>query len=325
MLRPVLAKSVVVEAHARLHVCLIDMNGSIGRVDGSVGIILSAPTIRVSAKPAASPHIDEELAPFAQRFFGATGKTLDVELRLEQSFERHVGLGSTTQLALSVAKCLAELSGQNLSVRELAKIMGRGGTSGIGVAGFEGGGSLVVDGGHRFGSGGKPGFAPSDHTRGVEPAEPTVKLLLPPRWRFVVAIPRGGRKIHGEEERVFFEANTPIPEHEVAQLARVVLVKLLPAAVEGEIEAFGEAISMIQKLGFKRREVESQPPAIRAAMEEGLRLGAAGAGMSSFGPAIYFVVENQKQAQRIAEGLGPLSEKTYIASPWAGGAQTLSV
>lgn len=314
------ARSVSVEAHARLHVCLIDMNGSLGRADGSVGIILSRPVVRVSAKRVESTSIDEPLAPFAERFFEAVGRRERVELRLEESFEAHVGLGSTTQLALSVARSLSELMGFNHSIRELATIMGRGGTSGIGVAGFEGGGSLIVDIGHRFGPGGKTSFAPSDHYRGVEPAKPLVKILLPTEWRFVVAIPKHGRRIYGEHERALFEAYTPIPEHEVAQLSRIVLVKLLPAAVEGDIEEFGEAVNMIQRVGFKRRELESQPENVKAMLDEGLRLGAVGAGMSSFGPAVYFLTKGERSAQSVAEGLASECEKIYVAQPWSGGA-----
>jgi len=319
-----LPEYVSVEAHARLHVCLIDMNGSIGRVDGSVGVVLSEPTLKVTARRSNETRIDDELVPFAQSFFRAIGEDLKVELKLDSSFETHVGLGSTTQLALSVAKCLSELMGRKHGVRDLAAIMGRGGTSGIGVAGFEGGGSLIVDGGHRFGQKWKTGFVPSDYSENTMPAQPIVKLLLPRHWRFVVAIPKIGRKIYGELEKELFRKFTPIPEAEVGYTARIVLMKLLPAAVEGDIDEFGDAINTLQRVGFKKLELASQPQAVREVMEEGLRQGAAGAGMSSFGPAVYFLVEGEKDAKRLSEALHSVSEKIYVAAPWSGGA-TFSV
>ncbi|MBS7628477.1 hypothetical protein KEJ23_00610, partial [Candidatus Bathyarchaeota archaeon] len=49
-----------------------------------------------------------------------------------------------------VATSISKLLNLNLTVYELAKIMGRGGTSGIGVAAFDKGG-LILDGGHSFG------------------------------------------------------------------------------------------------------------------------------------------------------------------------------
>jgi beta-ribofuranosylaminobenzene 5'-phosphate synthase len=315
-----LSDSVGVEAHARLHVCLIDLNGSIGRVDGSVGIILSQPVVRVVARKASRDVINEELLPFAKKFFQTVPRTLSVELELDECFERHVGLGSTTQLALSVARSLSELMGLGYSVRELARIMGRGGTSGIGVAGFEGGGSLIVDGGHRFGPNGKTGFTSSDYSEGFEAAKPIVKMCLPTDWRFVVVVPRGGKKVYGEVEKSVFERVSPLPAEEVGLVSRVVLLKLLPAAVEGNLEEFGEAINMLQQTGFKKRELESQSQSVLEAISEGLRLGAAGAGMSSFGPAVYFLVKGDREANRLAEGIDHVAYKKYICSPWGGGA-----
>ena len=48
----------------------------------------------------------------------------------------------------------AQLHGRQLTTRELARLMGRGGTSGIGTAAFDHGG-FIIDGGHRFGAGGR--------------------------------------------------------------------------------------------------------------------------------------------------------------------------
>ncbi|MEM0121036.1 MAG: beta-ribofuranosylaminobenzene 5'-phosphate synthase [Thermoprotei archaeon] len=315
--------TIKVEAHARLHVCLMDMNGSIGRVDGSVGIALSQPVIRVAARLSEREALHEELRPFAKRYFHTVQRTVSVELNLEECFERHVGLGSTTQLALSVGRSLSEAMGLDFGVRELARIMGRGGTSGIGVAAFEGGGSLIVDGGHRFGSMGKIGFTPSDYTDGLEPAKPIVKMCLPTDWRFVVAVPKGGRRVYGESERSAFDMLAPIPSEEVGLTSRIVLLKLLPAAVEGELEEFGEALNMLQKTGFKKRELELQPQPVRDLMVEGLRHGAAGAGMSSFGPTIYFLVRGDKEAARLAGDIHHLVDKNYVCSPWSGGARLI--
>ena len=312
-----------VEAHARLHVCLIDLNGSIGRVDGSVGIILSQPVVRVVARKANRDVINEELLPFAKKFFQVVPKTLGVELSVDECFERHVGLGSTTQLALSVARSLSGLMGLEYPVRELARIMGRGGTSGIGVAGFEGGGSLIVDGGHRFGSDGKKGFTSSDYSEGISAAKPIVKMCLPTDWRFVVVVPKGGKKIYGEDEKSAFERVSPLPAEEVGLVSRIVLLKLLPAAVEGNIEEFGEAINMLQRTGFKKRELEFQSQSVMEAISEGLRLGAVGAGMSSFGPAVYFLVRGDREANRLVEGMEHTVYRKYICSPWSGGASLL--
>lgn len=312
-------KKVTVEAHARLHITLLDMNGSLGRVDGGVGAIISNPVVRVSAEQSDTEKIDEEARVFAERFFSVFGRT-KVKIEVVERYEPHVGLGSTTQLALSVAKALSELCSLKVSVHELARIMKRGGTSGIGVAGFEGGGSFIVDGGHKFGKDGKTTFSSSDYSQ-VEPAQAILKASFPPDLRFVVAKPLHAKKIHSELELELFQRFCPIPEWEVEKLCRIVLVKMIPSVIEGDIEGFGEAVNMVQDIAFKKREIESQGEAVKSLMQLGLKLGASGAGMSSFGPSVYFVLSSEKKATRFKEDLLAYTQSVFVAKPWEKGAQ----
>lgn len=313
--------SVDIESHARIHVCLIDMNGSMGRVDGGVGIGLSNPTLKVSAKLSETIETDWVLKPFVKRFFNEFGR-FGVSIKTKRVFKRHVGLGSTTQLALSVCKALAELKGLDLSAQELARVMGRGGTSGIGVSAFEGGGSLIVDGGHRFGGFGKKAFAPSDSAI-TSVAKPVVKLNLPSNWRFVIALPKKEKKAYGKLEAALFKNFCPIPEKDVESLSRIILVKMLPSAVEGDVDGFGEAINLVQKIGFKKFEISWQGKAVEELMQLGLKYGAAGAGMSSFGPAVYFLVSGDREAYSLKQRIGETSKETFIAKPYDRGAKII--
>ena len=72
---------------------------------------------------------------------------------------------------------------------------------------------------------------------------------------------------------------------------------MLPAIVEKDIENFGEAIDHIQKLGFKKREVEIQDPLIKRIMSLMKKNGIHGAGMSSFGPAVYGFAEKDQDIE----------------------------
>ena len=49
---------VYVETPCRLHFSLIDMNGRIGRVDGSVGLALSYPNVIVEAQPSSGLQVE---------------------------------------------------------------------------------------------------------------------------------------------------------------------------------------------------------------------------------------------------------------------------
>jgi beta-ribofuranosylaminobenzene 5'-phosphate synthase len=66
-------------------------------------------------------------------------------------------------------------------------------------------------------------------------------------------------------------------------------MRMFPALVERDLDAFGTAINHLQDLGFKRVELSLQPPAVHDLLDVMRNAGAAGAGMSSFGPALYAV------------------------------------
>ena len=64
-------------------------------------------------------------------------------------------------------------------------------------------------------------------------------------------------------------------------------MRMLPAIVERDLDLFGSAINSVQELGFKKVELSLQPPEVRGILEAMRDAGAAGAGMSSFGPVLY--------------------------------------
>lgn len=152
-------KRVIVEAPARIHMGLIDMNGSSGRVDGGIGLSVEDPAIVVEAKRSDGIQINcggddfGRMEKTVKDVIEALGVKGGAEVTLHHTYPGHIGLGSGTQLSLATARAVSELY-RPLPVREIAAISGRGGTSGIGTAAFESGG-FILDGGHRFGPAGE--------------------------------------------------------------------------------------------------------------------------------------------------------------------------
>lgn len=304
-------------ARARLHVCLIDMNGSLGRVNGSVGFSVSDPVFEITATTGRGRLFPPYLRSYVLTYEKTEGR-VEARLAVKRRFEPHVGLGYTTQAALSTGVALDLLRGRPADVRRTAALMRRGGTSGIGVASFEGGGSLILDLGHK--TKGKPEFLPSDYAS-RQPALTFARLPLPAQMRFVIAIPRVAKgRVFGSSEAELFRRFTPVPAEQVERLSRLILFRLLPAALEDDIGMLGEALDAVQTLGFKKLEVAYQGEPVTTLMKEGKRLGAAGAGMSSFGPSVYFVCSGDREARHVSEGLAPHVAKVYVASPWERGA-----
>jgi beta-RFAP synthase len=149
-------EAVFVETSARLHFGVLDLRGSRGRWFGGIGASTKYPTLRVSAAPAetlvAHGEDADRAREFARLFLAHHDLRGGAAIHVHGMLPAHVGLGSGTQLALAVARALAELYGLDTDARSLARAVGRGKRSAIGTWTFDDGG-LVVEGGRRAGSG----------------------------------------------------------------------------------------------------------------------------------------------------------------------------
>jgi len=288
------ANSVFVEAAARLHFGVLDLRGSLGRRFGGLGAAIPAPSLLLEAAPAsqvsASGPDAERVDEFAQRFLAHHGLKGGARLTVHQTIPPHSGLGSGTQLGLSVARALAELHGLPIDAPTLAMAVSRGRRSAIGTWCFAYGG-FIVEGGHR-------------------PQEGTVAPLLgryevPESWRCVVAVPPGEPGLSGEAESAAFERLPAPPERDPERVAHLVLMQLLPSLVEGDLAGFGAALTAIQRLTgawFAPSQggifAPGLGPELIARMAE---WGAAGVGQSSWGPAVYGLVDGTDQSRALAE------------------------
>ena len=152
-------EAVFVEAPARLHFGVLDLRGTMGRWFGGIGAAAPAPTLLVSASHADELPVEGEdcarATEFARRLLAhvqgkGRGDAPGARVRVHRALPAHSGLGSGTQLALAIARALADLHGFDADAAALARVMGRARRSAIGTWTFAGGG-LVVEGGRRVG------------------------------------------------------------------------------------------------------------------------------------------------------------------------------
>jgi beta-ribofuranosylaminobenzene 5'-phosphate synthase len=289
-------RRVIVETPSRIHLGLIDMNGSIGRVDGGIGIALDGPLTLLEARAADTLEVtggDEESRGVVSSVAGTVLEALRLggkaSFTLRSVCPRHAGLGSGTQLALATARAVCELYGRTFPVQDLARLTGRGGTSGIGTAAFADGG-FIIDGGHAFGTGKeKTSFAPSRASAGVRPAPVIARHEFPPDWKILLAIPRQPAGANSALETDIFRTCCPVPLDEVREICHQVVMRMLPGLAGHDLDLFSEGANRIQELGFKKVEISLRPPEFPALLAEMRNAGAACAGMSSFGPALYAI------------------------------------
>ena len=286
--------AILVTVPARLHLGFLDLNGGLGRRFGGIGLAISnfktSLIIRCAKQTDAFGPENKRVRQYLHTMERWLGHHDAHAVNVLQTVPAHAGLGSGTQLALAVATGIRRLHNLQLEIEEDALRLGRGARSGIGIGLFHRGG-LVVDGGH----GGQSRVAPI-----------VSHLPFPEHWRIIVVLDphRGG--VHGHDEVSAFTALMPMPETDVAQICRLVLMKALPGLAEQDIVSFGDAIEELQtRVGnyfaaaqggghFTSPAVGSVLAALRAA-------GAHGIGQSSWGPTGFAFASSVKEAERLAQ------------------------
>jgi beta-ribofuranosylaminobenzene 5'-phosphate synthase len=248
----------------------------------------------VSAVPSADLVIHGEDArraeAFARTFLAHHQVTGAARITVHRALPSHSGLGSGTQLALAVARALAELHGVSADAAALARAVGRARRSAVGTWTFAGGG-LVLEGGRR------------PDADDVAPL--LARLPFPPTWRCVVAVPDAVAGVSGAaEDKVFAELPSP-PERDIERVAHRVLMAILPAVVEGDLATFGAALSEVQAMTgrwFAPAQGGTFAPGRSAELVRRMsEWGAAGVGQSSWGPAVYGIVEGDEAGVRLAD------------------------
>jgi beta-ribofuranosylaminobenzene 5'-phosphate synthase len=278
-----------IKTPSRIHLTLVDLNGKIGRIDGGAGVALAEPYIEVIGSGSQSLLVKGDainlrrFRSVAERLSNIFGKAVEIEVRAD--YKNHVGLGSGTQISLAVGEIYNRLFELNLGIRKIAEIVGRGGTSGIGIAAFELGG-FVVDGGHSTKE--KRCFLPSSASKAKAP--PVIARHDFPPWKIVVVVPELSG-FSGLREVNLFQKYCPMPIEDVREVAHLILMKLLPAVVECDLDSFGSALWRIQHLGFKRVEVNQYGNLVWDAMKK-IKEVAPAVGMSSTGPAIFAIMDS---------------------------------
>jgi beta-RFAP synthase len=202
--------------------------------------------------------------------------------------EAHVGLGVGTQLSLAVARGLTALAGRSdVPVETLARLTGRGRRSGIGIHGF-GEGGLIVDGGRRAGQ--------DVPTR-------LLRYAFPPEWSVLLVVPERATGLFGLEESQAFETIPPVAGGPTDRLCGLVLLGLLPALVESDLDRFGEALTEIQEVvGGTFSSVQGgrfASPKSESLVARMKALGLTGIGQSSWGPTLYALSRDDEDSRHL--------------------------
>jgi beta-ribofuranosylaminobenzene 5'-phosphate synthase len=293
-------------AGARLHFGLLDLSGATRRVDGGVGLSISDPAAVVTVQPNQSLEVEapREFISTCHDVIKAVASSIELpnlKLTLQTETVIHCGFGSGTQIALSIATALLYFANRtDVSISEMAVMVHRGGTSGIGVHAFYKGG-LIVDAGRAWPKK-KDVMGPSSIFT-FSDIPPCVAHIPFPDWGICIVLPSGLQRVHGKEELQIFKELTPIPLAEVECASRLILTGVLPAAVDTDFDEFCRSVEELRYVGMKRRQWELLST-VASSWEKTLKSrGFRGISTSSWGPAIFGFAPSLAEALDMAKPL----------------------
>jgi beta-RFAP synthase len=323
-----------VEAPSRLHFGLLslpaddaerspgfsDGHGLPVRAFGGVGLMIDTPSVAVSVRPAtkwrAEGSASARALQFAQKFVEglppAEGRAFHI--LVERCPLEHTGLGTGTALGLAVARALAiELGHAAWPAVELARRVGRGERSAVGIHGFERGGFIVE-------AGKLPGEA-------IAPL--VCRYEFPDDWRILVIQPSEPSGWHGDRERrAFAQLRRDSDAGLTETLCRLILLGMLPALASSDCDAFSEALYEFNaRVGAVFAPVQGGTygsPAVAEVIDFLRGQGVRGAGQSSWGPTVFGLVPDIERGTDLARRVGErfTAARCLIAKGNSAGART---
>lgn len=291
-----LTGAVRIEAPARLHLGFLDLGGTLGRRFGSIGLAVDRPATALTVSPAdafaATGPERARTRRLVEQLAGAIAPGARFHVDVEQAIPAHAGLGSGTQLALAIGAGIAAAAGTAHTPRTLGELVERGARSAIGMAAFETGG-FIVDGGRGDATDAPPVL---------------VRTPFPDDWRILLIMDHDEKGVHGEMESQAFADLPHFEETVAAHICHLVLMQLVPALIENDIQAFGSALRHIQKIigGYFAPAQGGRPwtsERVGRLAEKLAAEGAHGIGQSSWGPTGFAFVPTEKAANRLYHSL----------------------
>jgi len=254
-----------------------------------IGLAIEHPRTVIEASFAENMSQDPEIIEVLRRLENVFDIDLsNISVRILSRAPKHVGLGSTTQLKLSIARAVLSLLNIDVQNMEyLSQILGRGEISGVGTYAHAYGG-LVIDMGKR---------------KVEEFPKLYMRLEFPRIWYIVVA--RGeGRGPDERREHSLFAYSCPIEL--VYEASFQVFSIIVPAIVERDFELFCRGLERLQLIVGKMFE-KAQGGIFSGSSEELVsllkKLGLKGVGQSSWGPTVYGFTLSRDHASKCVEEL----------------------
>lgn len=232
-----------------------------------------------------------------------------VRIATHNEVGHHAGLGSGTQLTLSLAAAFVLLSGEPRpkTIETLAAKLGRRQRSAIGTYGFDHGGFIVDQG---------------------RTENKIHRITFPEEWRMVLLTPTSSQGLSGTTEEAFFGQSDFVDPGLIEEFDALINHSILPALSNANLPDFRDALATYGEMAG-RHYASAQGgtfsnESIRQITQQLTQKGISGAVQSSWGPTVCIPAANHEEASDIQnavyEGTSSQQMQVTIAAPRNTGA-----
>ncbi|MGH7135570.1 MAG: beta-ribofuranosylaminobenzene 5'-phosphate synthase [Pirellulales bacterium] len=296
-------------AGSRLHFGMLSFGQRGMRQFGGAGVMISSAALQLRIEESDSFSTSGPMADRVEQFVMHLSRHADwwqanrpFRVTVETAPPPHAGLGSGTQLGMALAMALAGWFDAGPQTAEaLARSVGRGKRSAVGVHGACSGGFII--------EGGK--LADDEISPLVS------RIAMPEEWRFLLITPSEAAGISGEVEQQAFQRLPPAPLEITAALCRELVCELAPSVSCGDFDRFGQSLYRYGQLAGECFAAWQgglyASPAIERLVTRCREAGARGVGQSSWGPTVFALCPSQRDAEQLRDVLqasGELKQAT---------------
>ena len=263
-------------ANSRLHFGFLNLKSSSSYSYGGMGLSIDRyPTIlRVSRASKFESNLKKTLRDKIFNFLCSNSLSKKIRIDCIESPQKHIGLGSGTQLILSIEEAISKFYGLNTNIN----FFKRNYRSGVGINSYKNGG-FIVD-------------SPKNN---LLANEIIFKTKFPKEWKIILLFDSEAKGLHGSSESRFFSTDTTISLRK--KLSDLTLNEIIPSIIYKDFDTFARSLTKFQDLNslfyssIQKSNYLSHDIA-KVIRKVSMNFNVA-AGQSSWGPTSYMLIESK--------------------------------
>ncbi len=271
-----------VESNSRLHLGFINLNSASSYSYGGLGLSISNhPTIvSIGRAKKFESNLPRTLSKIVHNYLTKNNLSTRIKIDCISKPKSHIGLGSGTQLILSLQELILEYfnldKGNNIFKRNFR--------SGVGYNSFRHGG-FILD-------------APK---KDLSPSQVVFKCKFPSSWKIVLLFDHSKKGIYGQPENKFFASKNSDTLRKT--LSDIALNELIPSIIHHDFIIFANSLTKFQKLNARFYSSIQKSmylsKDIHKVITQVSKFFNVGSGQSSWGPTSYMFIDPKDDINEI--------------------------